>query len=94
MASGALSNYDDTLNRIRQLLAKRFRLNMKPEELTPETPLFSVGVGLTSLEGMDLLLELEKQFKVKISDPDWWIEESPTLDTATRHIMKLQNKPS
>jgi acyl carrier protein len=51
-----------------------------------------VGVGLTSLEGMDLLLELEKQFKVKISDPDWWIEESPTLDTATRHILRLQNK--
>lgn len=92
MSSGGQSSYDETLNLIRQLLSKRFKLNMRPEELRPETPLFSVGVGLTSLEGMDLLLELEKQFKVKISDPDWWIEESPTLDTATRHILRLQNK--
>jgi acyl carrier protein len=92
MSSGGHSNYDETLNLIRQLLSRRFRLNMKPEELTPDTPLFSVGVGLTSLEGMDLLLELEKQFNVKITDPDWWIEESPTLDTATRNILRLQNK--
>jgi acyl carrier protein len=92
MASAGLPNYDETLNLIRQLLAKRFRLEMKPEDLKPDTPLFSVGVGLTSLEGMDLLLELEKQFHVKITDPDWWIEESPTLDTATRHILRLKNK--
>jgi acyl carrier protein len=94
MSSGGQSSYDETLDIIRQLLAKRFRLNMSPEELTPDTPLFSVGVGLTSLEGMDLLLELEKQFQVKITDPDWWIEEAPTLDTATRQILRLQNKMS
>lgn len=92
MSSGGQSSYDETLDSIRQLLAKRFRLEMRPEELTPDTPLFSVGVGLTSLEGMDLLLELEKQFQVKITDPDWWIEESPTLDTATRQILRLQNR--
>jgi acyl carrier protein len=59
------------------------------DAIPADQPLFSVGVGLSSMEGMELPLELEKEFGVQIKDVDWWTYESPTLANLADYLMKL-----
>ena len=82
--------FDGTVAVIRDLLFQRFRV--KPEALDLDSPLFDAGVGLTSLEGMELLAEIEKQFNIQIKDLEEWIFESPTLATAAQRIIDLSNQ--
>ena len=69
--------FEGTVDAIRQLLARRFRISAESVEI--DEPLFDAGVGLTSLEGMELLAEIESHFGVAIQDLDAWVLESPTL---------------
>ena len=82
--------FEGTVAVIRDLLFQRFRV--KPEALDLDAPLFDAGVGLTSLEGMELLAEIEKQFNIQIKDLEEWIFESPTLATAAQRIIDLSKQ--
>lgn len=75
---------------LRQLLAERFDVCL-PEAAEPDNPLFAVGAGLSSLEGIEFLCEVEKQFGLHITDLDWWVYETPTLSAVAQHLIDLAN---
>ncbi len=81
---------DGTMEAIRRLLASRF--NVPPTAIPDDAPLFSVGVGLSSMEGMELLVELEKEFGVRIKDVDWWVYDSPTLANVAEYLIDLTER--
>ncbi len=83
---------DGTMEVIRRLLATRFNLPPPPASIPADAPLFSVGVGLSSMEGMELLVELEKEFGVRIKDVDWWVYDSPTLANVADYLIDLTNR--
>ena len=82
--------FDGTMAVIRDLLVQRFRV--KADSIRQDAPLFDAGVGLTSLEGMELLAAMEKQFDIQIKDLEEWIFESPTLATAAQRILELSER--
>jgi len=55
--------------RVRQLLSTRLKLAKAVEEITDETPLFDpTGLGLDSIDALELVLGLEKEFGVVVED--------------------------
>jgi acyl carrier protein len=59
----------DITQRIRGLLATRLKLAKAAEELGDEAPLFGPGgLGLDSIDALELVLGLEKEFGVVIED--------------------------
>lgn len=80
-----------TMEVLRKLLAERFGVQF-PECGATGDPLFATGAGLTSLEGIDFLCELEKQFGLEIKDLDWWVYETPTLAAVAQHLINLANE--
>jgi len=59
----------DIAERIRGLLATRLKLVKTAEELSDEAPLFGPGgLGLDSIDALELVLGLEKEFGVVIED--------------------------
>jgi acyl carrier protein len=76
-----------TVDTLRQLLVDRFKVAAKPEAIGADEPLFAVGVGLSSLEGMELLAEIEKHYGVVIHNLDHWVDESPTLPGGARYLI-------
>ena len=59
----------DIVQRIRELLSTRLKLGGAVAEITDETPLFSpTGLGLDSIDALELVLGLEKEFGVVIED--------------------------
>lgn len=79
---------EQTMDELRKLLGERFGVS-QPDSVTPDDPLFAVGVGLTSLEGIEFLCEVEKHFGLHIKDLDWWVYETPTLSAVAQHLIDL-----
>jgi acyl carrier protein len=58
-------------DRIRRILIEKLRLeNVKPEDIQDDTPLFGEGLGLDSIDALELVVAIEKEFGVKITDEE------------------------
>lgn len=79
---------DATLDSLRELLVTQFQVASQGAAIENSEPLFSAGVGLSSIEGLELLAMLEKRYGVEINDLDYWLDESPTLDGVARYLIK------
>ena len=59
----------DTLrNDIKQAIVRSLRLPITADEIGDDVPLFGEGLGLDSIDVLELVLELERSFGVSISD--------------------------
>ena len=59
----------DTLRaEIKQAIVRSLRLPIKAEEIADDIPLFGEGLGLDSIDVLELVLELERSFGVSITD--------------------------
>jgi acyl carrier protein len=83
--------FERTMDALRKLLADHFSMTA-PGGLSADDPLFAIGVGLTSLEGIEFLCEVEKQFGLHIKDLDWWVYETPTLGAVANYLIELTGK--
>jgi acyl carrier protein len=57
-------------NRVRNLLIRRLKLEIAPEEIDLEAPLFGEGLGLDSIDALELVVGLEQEFAIQIPDAD------------------------
>src|SRR5881628_816133 len=56
--------------RIKDLLVSRLKLDVKPEEIGDDSPLFGEGLGLDSIDALELVLAVEQTFGVRIEDEE------------------------
>lgn len=83
---------DATVDSLKELIVDRFDVVSDYEGIRSDDPLFSVGVGLSSLEGLELLTLIEKKYGVVIKDLDYWVDESPTLEGVAKYL--IENTPA
>jgi len=83
---------DRTMDALRKLLAERFGMTNGNGDLPAGDPIFALGSGLSSLEGIEFLCEVEKLFGVHFSDLDWWVYEAPTLANVAQYVIELSRK--
>ena len=77
-----------TIQHLRHLMVEQFNVARHPESIRIDEPIFSAGVGLSSLEGMELLAELESRYGVAIKDLDHWVDESPTIEGVATYLIE------
>jgi len=57
--------------KIKELIIERLQLDgMTPEEIEDGTPLFGEGLGLDSIDALELVIGIEKVFGVRIQDEE------------------------
>ena len=57
--------------RIKDLIISRLKLDgVKPDEIGDEAPLFGEGLGLDSIDALELVLAVEQTFGVRIDDEE------------------------
>ena len=54
--------------RIKEVIVRSLRLQMPPAEIADDVPLFGEGLGLDSIDALELVLEIERTFGVAIGD--------------------------
>jgi acyl carrier protein len=66
---------DDLHTRIKKVMVEELMLQMAPEAIGDETPIFGPeGLGLDSVDVLQLVIALEKNFGLKISEGSAAIE--------------------
>lgn len=59
----------DTLQKLKDLLIGRLKLNVAPDQITAETTLFGDNsLGFDSIDVLELVVGIKKEFGVEIAD--------------------------
>lgn len=59
--------------------------DVKPEEIGDDQPLFGDGLGLDSIDALELIVLLQQKYKVKLSNA----EEGPKIFRSVRTIAEF-----
>lgn len=73
---------------LKQAIVRGLRLPISPEEIGNDTPLFGEGLGLDSIDVLELVLELERSFGVQIRDEQTGAEVLRSVDTIAEFVMR------
>jgi acyl carrier protein len=61
---------DVLIEKLKSQIIEQLNLaEIKPEEINPDSPLFGEGLGLDSIDALELIVLLEKHYGIKIEDP-------------------------
>jgi acyl carrier protein len=60
----------ETTTKLKELLFKELNLKIKPEEIADDMPLFGEGLGLDSLDAVEIVVILKKNLGVTITDSE------------------------
>lgn len=75
-----VAHREEVLARVRRLLIEKLRVRRAPDEIDPDTPLFGTGLGLDSIDSVELLVCLDTDFGVRLPN-----------DTTGRAILRTVN---
>jgi acyl carrier protein len=57
--------------KVKELIIERLQLEgMRPEDIEDGAPLFGDGLGLDSIDALELVIGIEKAFEVRIQDEE------------------------
>jgi acyl carrier protein len=83
----------DPLNvQIKQAIVRSLRLPLAWEEIGDATPLFDSGLGLDSIDVLELVLEIERSFGVVIADEQTGVKVLRSVDTIAEYIRAQGNQ--
>ena len=72
---------------IKQAIVRSLRLPITAEEIGDSTPLFADGLGLDSIDVLELVLEIERSFGVAITDEETGVRVLRSVDTIAEFIL-------
>jgi acyl carrier protein len=76
---------------IRRLMVENLMLQIRPEEIGDEQPLFGPGsVGLDSVDALQLVVALDKTYGFKIADPETARQILRNVNTIVNAVLKHQ----
>ena len=78
---------DPLKTEIKQAIVRSLRLPITAEEIGDSTPLFADGLGLDSIDVLELVLEIERSFGVAITDEETGVRVLRSVDTIAEFIL-------
>lgn len=78
---------DELKDRLREVIIKNLRLEgVQPQDIKDDTPLFGEGLGLDSIDALELVVALEKEFGIKIGDDEVGVKAFQNIGTLSAFI--------
>ena len=63
-------NKSDLTPRVKELIVRRLKLEIDPSSIQDDAPLFGEGLGLDSIDALELVLGIEQEFGIKVEDEE------------------------
>ncbi len=73
--------------RIKNLIVNRLKLDVDPASIDNTQPLFGEGLGLDSIDALELVLALEQEFGVRIEDEEVALEAMSSVDGLAEFLL-------
>lgn len=84
---------NNLIEKIKQLIITRLKLvDMTPEMIENNASLFGEGLGLDSIDALELVLGLEKEFGVIIPDAEVGKKVFQSVRTMAQYVLEQQGK--
>ena len=83
-----INSSDSLKTDIKHAIVRSLRLPITADQIGDATPLFGEGLGLDSIDVLELVLELERSFGVLIGDEQTGVEVLRSVDTIAAFIVK------
>lgn len=84
----------DLKRRIKKLLVERLKLDRAPESIGDDEPLFGPdGLGLDSIDALELVLGVEQEFGVKIENEEVGGEALGSVDRLADFVVERGGSP-
>ena len=84
---------NNLIEKIKQLIIARLKLvDMTPDMIENNAPLFGEGLGLDSIDALELVLGLEKEFGVIIPDAEVGKKVFQSVRTMAQYVLEQQGK--
>jgi len=84
--------YADLLKEIKQLIVDKLRLeDVTPDAIGDDEPLFGAGLGLDSVDALELAMHVEQIYKIRITDESLAKEAFASAGALARYIQKHAN---
>ena len=83
---------EDLQSKIKELIVKRLKLEIKPEEIDNAAPLFGTGLGLDSIDALELVVGLEQEFGIKVKDKEVGKEIFTSVNTLAEYVKKKKGE--
>ena len=81
----------DLKTRVKWMIIERLKLEgMTPDQIEDGAPLFGEGLGLDSIDALELVLGIEQVFGVKIEDEAAGLQAFKNVDSLTAFIAEHQ----
>lgn len=77
----------NALGEVRAMLIERLRVQREPDEIDPDTPLFGTGLGLDSIDAVELLVCMSADFGVRLPDDSAGRSEMRTVNSLVDLIL-------
>ena len=72
---------------LKQAIVRGLRLPIPPEDIDDKAPLFGEGLGLDSIDVLELVLELERSFGVQIRDEETGSTALQSIETIADFVI-------
>jgi acyl carrier protein len=63
-----MDGQDSLPEQVKMAIVRCLRMPIKPDEIKDDMPLFDEGLGLDSIDALEIVLELQRTFGVEITD--------------------------
>ena len=73
-----------------QIIAQLNLQDVKPEDITDDQPLFIEGLGLDSIDALELIVLLQQNYKIKLSNADEGPKVFHSIRTMAEYITAHQ----
>jgi acyl carrier protein len=84
--------YAELTKELKALIVDKLRLEeVAPEEIKDDQPLFGAGLGLDSVDALELAMHVEQKYKIRISDEALAKEAFQSVGALASFILKSRN---
>ena len=84
---------EELKNALKQQIIQALNLEeISPEDIADDAPLFGDGLGLDSIDALELIVILDKNYGIKLSGPSEGKTIFRSIDTIAEYVSKNRTK--
>lgn len=84
---------EEVLGAVRALLVEDLKVRREPSQIDPDTPLFGTGLGLDSVDAIELVVALEARLGVSLPDAQSSRKWMRTVNSVVQYVLD-HSKPA